>query len=175
MKSSVINVLRKIKLLISVLFSIYLTIMIFSYHIPNYILEMWDESEWWIFLFKIGFILFASYSLISVLMNDFVIEISSKTNKILLSAIGFILLAFLVGIFNYKHNDAILIFLIFIPLVIVIYFALHLKLDKITDYSYEKGCYDGFRKHIVSIGKSYEDGLNDGYNLYLRLTKNKTK
>lgn len=104
-------------------------------------------------------------------MNDFVIEISSKTNKILLNVIGFILLAFLVGILNYKHDEAFLIFLIFIPLVLVIYFALHLKLDKITDYSYEKGYYDGFRKHIVSIGKSYEDGLKDGENLYLSLKK----
>lgn len=165
MNSVLKNLFKKLQLFIALIFLIYLTVTIFFIEIPAKIFDLWNNMEWWSFIITIGVVFFATHSISTILIKDYIVEISPKTKKVLSNGLGGILLTLIGGIFNFKNDDAILISLIFIPFTLFFYLNLTIMLDKILDFSYKKGWYDGYKDRITGYyGKSYEDGLNDGYN-----------
>ncbi|MCL9805874.1 hypothetical protein NAT51_10095 [Flavobacterium amniphilum] len=67
-------------------------------------------------------------------------------------------------IFNFSHQDSLILTFILIPIALIFYLFLDDKLSKITDYSYTKGWFDGYKRNLRGYGKSYDDGHSDGSN-----------
>lgn len=157
--------IKVIQIIIALIFALYISIIAFFYSIPSKIFELWEDLKWWTFLLFIGLTVYSVYCLISLLIADYISEISKKTNKKISKGLVVLILFFVAGIFNFNHDDNIILFLIFIPINFVFYFSLVVKLDKVTDFSYKKGWYDGYKDRLTRYyGKSYEEGLKDGIN-----------
>ena len=151
----------------------YVLIIVFINNLPSKIFDLWEDLKWWKFILLTGFMIYAVYCLISVSMDDYIREISKKTNRIISSGLGILIILIVGGIFNFKHDDSIFVLLILIPLFLIFYFSLVIKLDKLTNFSYKKGWFDGFKDNITGYyGKSYEDGFNDGIKFKKEIEKN---
>ena len=152
----------------------YVLIIVFINNLPSKIFDLWEDLKWWKFILLTGFMIYAVYCLISVSMDDYIREISKKTNRIISSGLGILTIFLVGGIFNFKHDDSIFVLLILIPMFLIFYFSLTIKLDKMTNFSYKKGWFDGFKDNITGYyGKSYEDGFNDGIK-FKKETENNT-
>ena len=173
MKYKMGKIINKIKIIIAFIFMLYVSIVVFINNLPSKIFELWEDLKWWKFILLTGFIIYAVYCLISVLIADYIGEISKKTNRIISSGLGILILFIVSGIFNFKHDDSIFVLLILIPMFLIFYFSLTIKLDKLTNFSYKKGWFDGFKDNITGYyGKSYEDGYYDGIRFKKESEKN---
>lgn len=147
---------------IGILTLLYLIVLIFFIELPKAINILWKSEEWWKFTIAVGVCFLGIYCLLSILLDEFVVEISNNVKKTLLQVLAIILLALLAGVFNESIEESITITIIIAFFSALFYFIIDVKLSSITDFSYAKGWFDGYKNNIKGYGKTYDEGFEEG-------------
>lgn len=155
------SIIKKIEMFLASIILILGITQVLIILIPDLIIDVWKSYDWKIFI--LIFIIFSRffYFLISEFIINSFEEISRKVKKSISITIGSILFVPIIGIFNHS-KDAIIPLLILVPIFIFLFISIEIKLQKITNFSYSKGWFDGFRDNFFIYGKTYEDGYSDG-------------
>lgn len=154
--------------LIGILTLLYLIVLIFFIELPKAINILWKNEQWWKFTIAVGVCFLGIYCLFSILLDELVVEISNNVKKTLLQVLAMILLALLAGVFNESIEESITITIIIAFFSALFYFIIDVKLSSITDFSYAKGWFDGYKNNINDYGKTYDEGFEEGKNFKIQ-------
>jgi hypothetical protein len=167
MKSKFLSIQKNIEYFLGFLTFLYLIGFVFFYKLPIQIVEFWNNNEWWAFILIINLFLYGINSLVSTLIDDYIKELSVKEGKWITNAVGIILFIIIIGIFNFRHDDSVIIAIILVPMSLLIYFNISIKTEYIVKKSYQKGWFEGFRNNLNPGGRTYQQGYEDGSNFHL--------
>lgn len=164
MKSKFLYIKRNIEYFLGFLTFLYFIGFVFFYQLPIQIVEFWNNNEWWAFILIINLFLYGINSLVSILIDDYIKELSIKEGKWITNAVGIILFIIIIGIYNFRHDDSLIIAIILVPMTLFIYFNVSIKTEYIVKKSYQKGWFEGFRNKLNPKGRNYQQGYEDGSN-----------